>query len=69
MGEYWLVDPQREVLEVYALEGERFKLAFMEHEGRYESRVLPGFWMEAGWFWQEPLPPMFDILRKLEVMT
>ncbi len=66
--EYWLIDPQREVLEVYVREGERFKLAFMEHTGRYESRVLPGFWVEAEWFWQDPLPSLFDILRKLALI-
>ncbi len=66
--EYWLIDLQREVLEVYVREGERFKLAFMEHTGRYESRVLPGFWVEAEWFWQRPLPPLFDILKQLELI-
>jgi len=66
--EYWLIDPQREVLEVYAREGDRFKLAFMDHTGRYESRVLPGFWVEAEWFWQEPLPSLFDTLKKLALV-
>ena len=63
--EYWLIDPQREVLEVYTLEGKRFRLAFMEHTGRYESKVLPGFWVQAEWFWQEPLPPTLEALKAL----
>jgi len=66
--EYWLIDPQREVLEVYVLEGERFRLAFMDHAGRYESRVLPGFWVEAEWFWQDPLPPVLEVLKALNVI-
>jgi len=66
--EYWLIDPQREVLEVYVLEGERFRLAFMDHAGRYESRVLPGFWVEAEWFWQDPLPPVLEVLKALQVI-
>ncbi len=66
--EYWLIDPQREVLEVYEREGERFRLAFMEHVGRYESRVLRGFWVEAEWFWQDPLPPVLEVLKALKVI-
>ncbi|MCD6290192.1 MAG: Uma2 family endonuclease, partial [Anaerolineae bacterium] len=32
--EYWLIDPQREVLEAYVLgERDRYRLSFMDHEG------------------------------------
>ena len=66
IAEYWLVDPQREVLEVYVLDdGGRYHLAFMDREGKYRSRVLDGFWVRAEWFWQEPLPPVLDVLEKL----
>ncbi len=69
VAEYWLVDPQREVLEVYAMGDKgRFRLAFMDHEGKYESQVLKGFWVMAEWFWQEPLPPALDVLKELGVI-
>jgi Uma2 family endonuclease len=25
-------------------------------QGRYHSQVLPGFWIDPNWLWQEPLP-------------
>jgi Uma2 family endonuclease len=31
-------------------------------EGRYHSSVLPGFWINPDWFWQEPLPIVEDVL-------
>jgi len=30
--------------------------------GRLESRVLPGFWVEVSWLWQEELPPALACL-------
>jgi len=69
VAEYWLVDPQREVLEVYVMEkNRRYRLAFMEHEGKYESSVLSGLWVKAEWFWQDPLPPALDVLKEIGVV-
>ena len=28
----------------------------MDGEGHYHSRVLPGFWLDPNWLWQDPLP-------------
>ena len=46
-----------------------------EHEGEYsvskvargrlESPVPPGFWIDAGWLWQKPLPSEFDCLGEV----
>lgn len=66
--EYWLIDPQRRWAEFYRLEGERYRLAFQGTEGRYASTVLPGFWLQVEWLWQDPLPPVLDVLRALEVI-
>ncbi len=45
--EYWLVDPIRKSIEVYALVNERFKLiAYLEENGVLKSSVLEGFEME-----------------------
>jgi len=54
--EYWLIDPQMESVEFYRLEGGRYRLAFSGEAGRYEARVLPGFWLRVEWLWQKPLP-------------
>lgn len=33
--------------------------------GRLESKVLPGFWIDVSWLWQEPLPSVMDCLREI----
>ena len=45
--EYWLVDPVRKSIEVYALVNERFKLiSYLEENGILKSSVLEGFEMD-----------------------
>lgn len=63
--EYWLLDPQRRWAEFYLLEGERYRLAMAGAEGPYRSAVLPGFSLRVEWLWQQPLPPVLDVLRAL----
>jgi len=63
--EYWLVDPARRQAEFYQLTGRRvYELVHSDERGRFESRVLPGLWIEAEWLWQEPLPPLLGVLRE-----
>ncbi|MBI3659947.1 Uma2 family endonuclease [Candidatus Acetothermia bacterium] len=33
--------------------------------GKVTSSVLQGFWFEAEWLWQEPLPPVMECLEQL----
>lgn len=33
--------------------------------GRLESQVVPGFWIEVGWLWQEDLPSTMVCLRQI----
>jgi Uma2 family endonuclease len=33
--------------------------------GRLASRVIPGFWIEVGWLWQDELPSTLACLRKI----
>lgn len=63
--EYWLVDPARRQAEFYQLTGRGvYELVHSDERGRFESRVLPGLWIEAEWLWQEPLPPLLGVLRE-----
>jgi Uma2 family endonuclease len=63
--EYWLVDPARKQAEFYQLTGRGvYELVHSDERGRFESRVLPGLWIEAEWLWQEPLPPLLGVLRE-----
>ena len=33
--------------------------------GRLTSRVVPRFWIDVGWLWQEPLPSTLAGLREI----
>ena len=63
--EYWLLDPDREQAEFYRLEKGRYRLLYPSAEGIYRSEVLPGLRLKVDWLWQDPLPPVIDILREL----
>ena len=68
VAEYWLIDPEACWAEFYRLDGRRYRLAFEGGEGEYRSQVLPGFFLQVEWLWQEPLPKVLDILRQLAVI-
>ena len=57
--EYWLFDarPGRSVSAFYRLTDEgRFEPIAGDGAGRFHSSVLPGFWLDPAWLWQEPMP-------------
>jgi Uma2 family endonuclease len=65
--EIWMIDPYEKSLRVETFTGgcaggydTRILAA-----GRLASTVLPGFWIEVGWLWQEPLPPPLACLRQI----
>lgn len=67
--EYWMIDPIREQAEFYGLtESGIYQPLAIGGGGRFESRVLPGFWMEVDWLWQEPLPPLMSVLREWKLV-
>jgi Uma2 family endonuclease len=37
-------------------------------EGVYSSTAIEGFWIDVGWLWQEPLPQVLAVLRKLALV-
>jgi Uma2 family endonuclease len=56
VSEYWLIDPQARRTEFYQLEEGRYRVAFSGREGKYDALVLPNFWLQVEWLWQDPLP-------------
>lgn len=67
--EYWLIDPDRRQAEFYRLGPDRrYRLSFGGEAGVYRSEVLPGFWLKGEGLWQEPLPPVLQVLRELTVV-
>jgi Uma2 family endonuclease len=66
--EYWLIDPERQQLELYHLgEDQRYR-SVTPQDGKYPSSVIPGFYIRAEWLWSEPLPPTLTVLREFGVL-
>lgn len=63
--EYWIVGPGNEAFTVLVLTGGVYQTVLEGHEGRFESRVLPGFWLDTAWLWQDLLPLVRDGLRQI----
>lgn len=56
--EYWAINPKtREVRQHTRRSGgtPAWDVVSLK-EGRLESTAVPGFWIDAGWLWEDPLP-------------
>ena len=61
--EYWLIDPKRKRADFFALSEQGLFQPLPLEEGVMRSRVLQGLWLKPEWLWQNPLPPLMDVLR------
>ena len=67
--EYWLIDPEGQRADFYLLDEEgRYRRETADEEGVFRSAVLPGFKLRVSWLWAEPLPPLIEVLRELEIV-
>lgn len=62
--EIWLLDPFAERLRCERRGAGGYDVAEL-HEGRLESTVVPGFWIDVAWLWRRELPSTFACLREL----
>jgi Uma2 family endonuclease len=62
--EMWLIDPYARSIRVEVFTPDGFRTHILA-EGRLASAVLPGFWIDVAWLWQEPLPPVLACLRQI----
>jgi Uma2 family endonuclease len=63
--EYWWIDPRarQHRLEPFTLNSAgNYEPILPDAQGRYHSRVLPGFWLDPIWLWQDPLPEPLTLL-------
>lgn len=66
--EYWLIDPRpgHNRAFFYQLDaGSRYQQIALDEAGRYHSSVLPNFYLQVGWLWQDELPATLDVLRQI----
>ena len=60
VAEYWIIDPEKKVLEQYLLEGESYELALKAPSGKVVSPAVPGFSCE--------IEALFDEQKNLEAI-
>ncbi|HYG78018.1 MAG TPA: Uma2 family endonuclease [Planctomycetota bacterium] len=65
--EYWIIDPLAGNLEVYALARNRHYVRLVEKAGKFESKVVPGFYLRPEWLWSDPLPNVFKLLKEMGI--
>lgn len=66
--EYWIIDsrPGKERADFYILDDDgRFQAVLPDAQGRFHSRVIPGFFVQLEWLWQEPAPSTFVVAPQL----
>jgi Uma2 family endonuclease len=65
--EYWAVDiEKRTLLQHQRRAGATAPYRVTRHtRGRVASAAIPGFWLDASWLWQEPLPPELECLDQI----
>ncbi len=66
--EYWIVDPRprSQTVTLYQLDDNgAYQAVAADEQGRLHSRVLPGFWIDPAWFWQDELPDPYQLLQTL----
>jgi Uma2 family endonuclease len=64
VGEIWLVDLEHQQLLLDRKRGEGYEEEIVTH-GPVGSQVVPGFWIDVGWLWQEPLPNRMQCLQEI----
>jgi Uma2 family endonuclease len=62
--EIWLIDPYAESIRVETLTTRGYQTTTLR-DGSLASTIVPGFWIEVGWLWREPLPSSFACLREI----
>ncbi len=63
--EYWIVDPQSQTIEVYAL-GKNRRYSLIEHEsGLVRSKVVVGFYVRDQWLWRDAFPKVSTLVREM----
>ena len=62
--EYWIIDAVNKGQEFFQLNASgQYQSIAPDDQGRYHSAVLPGFWLDVTWLWQEPRLKVDDARR------
>jgi hypothetical protein len=57
-------------VDFYQLQSDgRYQDALPDTHGHYHVAVVPGFWLDVNWLWQEPLPDPLAALQQIIANT
>lgn len=65
--EYWILDPRpgQQRSDFFQLVEGRYQAMPLDERGRYQSRGLPGFWLDPTWLWDDPRPSPMQLLERI----
>lgn len=66
--EYWIVDPQAEIVEAAALDPQGLYQPILLIDGAITSAVVSGWSIKPEWLWTDPPRNPLDVLRELKVI-
>jgi Uma2 family endonuclease len=62
--EHWVFDIEAKRADFFVLGGDgRYERAHPAADGVYHSAVLPEFWLNVNWLWEQPLPPLRSVVQ------
>ncbi len=67
--EYWLIDQPQRRATLYALGDDRRYHPVLPKEGKYYSRVLPGFWVKMEWFWKDSQFDTYAMAKEIGIIA
>jgi Uma2 family endonuclease len=65
VAEYWIVDEMEQTVTLLHLDARQRYREVRPRNGRLHSRVLPGFWIDPEWLWQDPRPGLIDVFQQI----
>jgi len=69
VSEYWLIDPIRQEAQFYRRGADNhYHAVLLDNDGIFHSEVIAGFWLRVSWLWQEPLPPVLEVWKELNLI-
>lgn len=66
--EYWLIDPIRKQADFYRLGEDNHYHPVLPENGIYHSEVIKDFWLKVTWLWQEPMPPILEVWKEMNLI-
>ena len=67
--EYWLIDQPQRRATLYALGEDRRYHPILPQDGKFYSKVLPGFWVKMEWFWQDSQFDTYEMAKEIGIIA